>query len=188
MEQDPVSAIERALITLEWVPSPEEASFGAALMLRRDRLEEESVRRGLPLVADLEPLWLTQVLSVQSDLVDELDSQLLPVWRVRLAVSPMLALVLAYMDAARPLLPYAQRLVTAWQEAPPPAPEPAEIRRWAADHGLGAEEAERQLRCNAVLFWEDSQLTQEELAQVARWEFRLMRVSSVLETAVTGGS
>ncbi|MFC1413354.1 hypothetical protein ACEZCY_30970 [Streptacidiphilus sp. N1-12] len=185
MDRDRLSAIEHALVTLEWAPSHEEAAFGAALLYRRDRLEGAGPPGGLPPSGGPEPLWLTQVLSVQADLVRELDQELLPLWRERLGASPMLVLVDAYVEAVRPLLPVAARLVAAWRDAPATAPTGAEVLRWAADHSVSPEEAAVRLNCEALLLWEDRQLTEQEMTRVACWQHRVVRVGAVLEAAVT---
>ena len=119
MDESDIALLARRLAAGEWVPSAEELALGRALVLRSSRLEQELQPAGMPLVLGTDALWLTQVLAGQCALVREVGEELLPVWRERLRGSAMLGLVEAYIEALRPLAPFARRLQDAWERRPP---------------------------------------------------------------------
>lgn len=171
---DEIAAVERALVRGEWVPGQEECALGGALFECRDRLVENPSPADMP--SSERGLWLTQTLVVQALLVCELTDEVLPRWRERLAGSPMVHLVQAYGDAAQPVLPYAARLLAAWQASPPPAP--------AAD--LVAGEAEQDTRFWDAHHWEEAQLSPAERAEIELALHRCGDIATVIYAAVTG--
>lgn len=185
MEDADVEAVARRLVSGGWLPNADELALGQALVLRTARLEEELRPADMPPTEDQEPLWLTQVLVGQSALVQEVTEELLPVWRRRLAGSPMLDLVGAYVEALRPLQGYALRMLGAWSRRPPARPDPGRIARYAVSRGVSPDRAGAELWHTAVRRWEDGQLSAFEDDDVAVCEQRAMLVGAVLSMAVS---
>ncbi|WP_370424357.1 hypothetical protein AB8O64_37005 (plasmid) [Streptomyces sp. QH1-20] len=181
---DEIVAIERALVRGEWVPDQEERALGGAVLECRDRLVEE------PSPADMPPsergLWLTQSLMLQALLVRELTDGLLPQWQDRLVSSPMLHLVQAYADAIQPVLPYAARLLAAWQASPPPTPAPDLVAREAERLRVSAVEAEQNTRFWDAHHWEEAQVAGAERAEIELALHRCGDIATVIYAAVTG--
>jgi len=188
VEEADIAALAQRLASGNWVPSAEELALGRALVLRSSRLEEELQPTGMPLVLGGDALWLTQVLAGQTALVREVSDELLPVWRGRLRGSAMLSLVEAYIDALRPLAPFARRLREAWERRPPATPDRTRVARYAAARRLSLVAAREQLWRDTVRRWEDHQLSAFEDDEVAQWEQQAMLLGAVLSAATATGA
>ncbi len=183
-----VDSIADDLLRGSWTPRPQEVSLGRALFHRCERIEEESLPPGMPPLAEDDPPWLTQVLAGQAALARELEAELLPVWRHALPASPMVALVEGYVEALRPVAPYARRMVDAWADHPPARSSAVGTRRWAQHRRVTVPEAVRQLALLGVRRWEQEQLTALELRTIDDWHLRAERVGLVLSSAVLARS
>lgn len=185
---DALMEIRNALTQGDWVPSAEEKAFGSALLFRHGRLQQEPDPANMPQITPDDPQrpWLTQGLSLYTRLAQEVTNELLPLWRGPLAESPMLSLVIAYVDALWPMAPYAARLLTSWTFTPPPPPPWEDVQRMASDLCIPLPEAERRLRRAAAVRWEESQLSFEEWDDLERLNERAKAVGALLGAAVSG--
>jgi hypothetical protein len=187
---DALMEIRNALSCGAWVPSPEEKAFGSALLFRHGRLQQEPDPADMPAITAEDPQrpWLTQGLSLYTRLAQEVTSELLPLWRRPLADSPMLSLVIAYVDALWPMTPFAARMLTAWTFSPPAPPSWPDVQRTADQYCVSPREAERRLRRAAAVRWEESQLSVEEWDEIGRLNDRAKAVGTLLGAAVAGDS
>ncbi|MEW2577783.1 hypothetical protein [Streptomyces syringium] len=181
---DEIAAVERALVQGEWTPVHEECALGGALFECRDRLVENPSPADMP--HSERGLWLTQTLVVHALLVRELTDEVLPRWQDRLAGSPMVHLVQAYADAVQPVLPYAARLLAAWQAWPPPAPAADLVAGEAERLCVSAAEAEQDTWFWDVRHWEAAQISAAERSAIELALHRCGDIATVIYAAVTG--
>ncbi|MET9658148.1 hypothetical protein [Streptomyces sp. NPDC006510] len=149
---DRLSAIARSLNLTEWEPTPDEVTFGRAFFRRTDELEEPSL--AFPRGPEQGNHLHTEAFDATARKVALVQDELLPAWRERLAGSPMVELAELYVSAAAPLLPHAQRLLTAWRGVALPSPTAEDIARTAARRRISAEQAALLLRFENAAQWE----------------------------------
>lgn len=182
---DRLNEIALLLNRRQWRPSPVELEAGAAFfhLLRR---AEQRQRPEFPRGTRVWQQTYTEAVAAGAEGVWRTREDLLPVWRDRLAASPMRELLEMYAGRGQPLLDHAQRLAAAWRAAclPEPAADlvEAESRRLgiAADAGLMA------LRYARACRWEETQLPRALRDELDALFLRLETVRSTVMAAVTG--
>ncbi|MEV8529247.1 hypothetical protein AB0451_34755 [Streptomyces sp. NPDC052000] len=186
MTDDRLSQIARALNRREWLPTATEMALGNAFFERVNRLvKEPQVPADLPPLESRWEAWLIQDLSLHARLHAEVEGELLPLWRGPLTDSPMLWLVERWVEIGRELLPFAERLLAAWNTAPP-IPTAAELAA-EQDRAHDPEWAAAQLRLRMARQWEVAVIpTVEQTDLLEPAAMRLAKVRSVLTAATTG--
>lgn len=179
-----VSDIARALTSGAWVPSADEQRLAQGFLARGRRLMEERMPADMPLRDRGEP-WLTQVLVLEARLCDEVESELLPVWRDRLSGSPVLELVDAYRAGGAALVPHGKRLLAAWRTDPPAKPTAGDLAEEASRQGTA--DAAARVYGERVRRWEETVVPGRERVQHLDPALgRLSAVQAVLSAVGTG--
>ncbi|MBP2406822.1 hypothetical protein ACFY41_08345 [Streptomyces syringium] len=156
-----VDVVEAAAIALHqgsWIPSGDERALGQAFFSHRAALEQRLLP-GMPASQDPQG-WVTQhVLWLQD--AAALADQLVAQWYAYLPGSYMTALLAAYADRIRPVLPLAARLHESWEAE---RPEP--------------------LTQETVAWWEEWHVPAAERKQLDELTHQTIIIGSVLITAV----
>ncbi|MFC5722915.1 hypothetical protein ACFP1Z_22370 [Streptomyces gamaensis] len=158
-----VDVVEAAAVALgerTWIPHDQEVTLGQTFLAHRDAVEPRLLP-GMPRNPDPQG-WVTQHVLWLEDVAAVTDG-LLQQWQPYLPVSHMTALVTAYADQARAVLPLSAQLREAW-EAEQPAPQTAEQVGW----------------------WEEWHLPEAQRQQLDAATHRLIVIGSVVVAAVTG--
>ncbi|MEU0215577.1 hypothetical protein ABZ281_10820 [Streptomyces sp. NPDC006265] len=138
----------------QWQSTADEVAFGSTFFQRMRQVEEEP-DPVFPQGADWWQRLHTESFHTLARVVAMVQDELLPAGRERLADSPMVELAELYVSAAAPLLPHAERLLAAWNDADLPAPTAEKIAREAGRLNLPAEKAEARLRYENASRWEE---------------------------------
>jgi hypothetical protein len=182
-----LGAIERSLVSGVWVPRPYEVKFGSAFLTLSKELDSAPVVDGLPPEQHMFDRSLVHHLSVQARMVREVQGRLLPKSSLhfRLRRSPMRRLAAMYAKAGQRMLPYADRVLHAWQHTPPIL-DAAWLEKYTLMSGLSAEESRDRIWRQAVREWEREQLADDEYAQLDDAERPMSLAATITVAAVTG--
>ncbi|MFG2205721.1 hypothetical protein [Streptomyces sp. NPDC048638] len=187
MMNDRLSEIERSFALRTWVPTQDEIALGEAFRWCHDSLEADPLPAAMPPLSGAGGRWLTQRLVCEERLVREV-TQILPSWRKRLSGTPMLHLVETYTSAGRALAPYARRLLTAWESAPPADPPAHLVETEARRLSIDPREADGILRYHAARRWERQQLSERERELLDAPGAVIRSISSTIDLAVAAGT
>jgi hypothetical protein len=182
---DRLSEIARSLNRQQWQPTADEVAFGSTFFQRMQQVEEEP-DPAFPQGADWWERLHTESFHKLARVVAMVQDELLPAGRERLADSPMVELAELYVSAAAPLLPHAERLLAAWNDADLPAPTADRIVREAGRLNLPAEKAEARLRYDNASRWEEESNPHDLWDDLRPAWAHLGAVRSTMMAAVTG--
>jgi hypothetical protein len=182
-----VAAIEESLVTQEWIPGRFELKLGSAFLTCSKRLDEDRRRGWFPPPRHMFDRWRTHHFTYHARLTEASEEMLSALWvRLLLRRSPMRCLVAAYTTAGRELLPYAERMRSAFDSAPPVLDE-ERVDRYIAQSGLRPAEARDQIWRETVREWEKEQLPAAEFVEpLEPAEYVMSRAATVMVAAVTG--
>ncbi|MEY9839566.1 hypothetical protein [Streptacidiphilus sp. EB103A] len=181
---DRLNDIARSLNRRQWLPTADEVAFGSTFLRRMGEVEQEGA--GFPRGANWWDRLHTESFHALTRTVELLEVDLLPCGRARLPGSPIVELAELWLGSAQPLLPHAQRLLTAWHDAAPPEPTADMIARTARRLNVTDDLAEGRLRYEDAAHWE------REGNALSLWDelrplwAHLGAVRSTMTAAVTG--
>jgi hypothetical protein len=183
---DELSLIERALVSGEWTPTPDELKLGNDFLVRSTSLAQAEGPEGLPRPLHEWDRGLVRHLSTHARLVREAPALVsaLPV-RHQEPPSRMHRLVEIYVAAGQDLLPYADRVLDAWNRTPPTVDE-EQLTQYMRLSGRSAEDARDHLWRDAVREWEGEQLSPEDHAVLDAATRPMSLAATIMVAAVTG--
>ena len=182
-----LGAIERSLVAGEWASCPYEVRFGSAFLTLSKELDGAPAADGLPPEEHPFDRRLVHHLTMHARLVRTVQSRLLPTFplRFRLRRSPMRRLAEAYVEAGQGLLPYADRILHAWEHTPPVL-DAARLEEYTSRSGLPADEARNRIWRETVKAWEREQLADDQRAALEVAERPMSQAATIMVAAVTG--
>ncbi|WP_055531190.1 hypothetical protein [Streptomyces graminilatus] len=173
--------------TGQWAPRPYEVKFGSAFLTLSKELDGAPAVNGLPPEEHPFDRRLVHHLTMPARLVRTVQSRLLPAspLRFRLRRSPMRRLAAAYVEAGQGLLPYAERILHAWEHTPPVL-DVARLEEYTSRSGLPADEARDRIWRETVKEWERAQLADDQRAALDEAERPMSQAATIMVAAVTG--
>ncbi|AKH83967.1 hypothetical protein AA958_19245 [Streptomyces sp. CNQ-509] len=181
---DRLSEIAWSLNRREWQPTDEEIELASAffeVLVKAQRAVPD-----FPRGVDHGDRLYTESFAVLARRVEAVQAELLPAWRHRLDGSPMVELVELYAGAAQPLLPHAERLLTAWASTSFTEPTAREIADEARRLNITATQGEAHLAYLNASAWEEELFPPAILNDLLRIWDRLLAVAATMTAAVTG--
>jgi hypothetical protein len=184
-----LGAIERSLMTGKWAPSPYERKFGSAFLTLSKELDDAPAVGGLPPEEHPFGRCLVHHLTMHARLVRTVQSRLLPAspLRFRLRRPPMRRLATVYVEAGQGLLPYADRILHAWEHTPPVL-DAAWLEEYTSRSGLPADEARDRIWRATVKEWEREQLADDQRAALDEAERPMSQAATIMVAAITGNT
>ncbi|MFI6281597.1 hypothetical protein [Streptomyces sp. NPDC050988] len=182
-----VAAIEKSLVNQEWIPGRLELRLGGTFLTRSKQIDEDRRPSWFPPPRHVFDRWRTHHFTYHARLTEEAEQMLSALWvRLLLRRSPMRRLVAAYAVAGRELLPYAERMRSAF-DATPPVLDEERVGRHIRQSGLHPAEAKDQIWRETVNEWEERHLPAAEFVEpLEPAEYAMSRAATVMVAAVTG--
>jgi hypothetical protein len=182
-----VAAIEKSLVAQAWIPGRFELKLGSAFLACSERFDKDWRPSWFPPPRDDFDRWRTQNFSYQARLAEASEEMLSALWvRILLHRSPMRRLVAAYHTAGLELLPYLERIRSAFDSTPPVLDE-ERLRRCIAQSSVHPAAARDAIWRETVKEWEEEHLPVAEFVEsLEPAEYVMSRAATVMVAAVSG--